>query len=127
VSRLFLIAGSLSAALSVALGAAGMHVFREMLAENGQAGWFPVALQYHQFHSLALIAVGLLLHRASSNRWLMVSAGLFLCGLLLFCLNLYFRAIVGWHQMRALVPFGGMAFIVGWLCLAVGAYRLNKP
>lgn len=126
MSRFFLIAGGLSAALSVALGAAGMHGLRAMLAENDPAGWFATSLQYHQFHSLALIAVGLILLRAPTNRWASVSGWLFLVGLILFCFNLYLRAVIGWHQLHALVPFGGIAFIAGWLFLAFGAYRLGE-
>lgn len=126
MNRFFLIAGSLSAALSVALGAAGMHGFKALLAEHDPAGWFSTALHYHQLHSLALIVVGVLMQRASTSRWLTVSGGLFLCGLLLFCLNLYLRAVVGWDQLHALVPFGGMAFIAAWLCMAVGVYRLDE-
>jgi uncharacterized membrane protein YgdD (TMEM256/DUF423 family) len=43
-----------------------------------------------------------------------------LLGLLLFSFNLYARHVLGWHALRALVPWGGAAWIMAWLVLAMG-------
>jgi len=73
----------------------------------------------HQFHALGLVLVGLALARHTS-RWLVASGALMVAGLLLFCLNINARTLWGWDAARALVPFGGSAFILAWLALALG-------
>jgi uncharacterized membrane protein YgdD (TMEM256/DUF423 family) len=43
---------------------------------------------------------------------------LFLAGILLFCGSLYALAITGAKWLGAITPFGGLAFLAGWLWLA---------
>ena len=107
---------------SVAFSAAFAHlpVFSE-----GMPAAVQTALSQQQFHSLGLVAVGLLLTRVQS-RWLIASGTLMLLGTVLFCLNLYARLIWGWDAARAAVPWGGSAFILSWLCLAWGAWSGNR-
>jgi len=116
-SKIFLVLGALSAAVSVALGAAGSHAFTH-LPELSQS-WFRTALHYQQFHALGLLAVGLLADRIAS-RWLTAAGFLMIAGTLLFSVNLYLRSLADIHVLHALTPWGGMAFILGWLTLAVG-------
>jgi uncharacterized membrane protein YgdD (TMEM256/DUF423 family) len=49
---------------------------------------------------------------------------LFLAGILLFSGSLYALALSGIRSLGMLTPFGGLAFIAGWACLAVAAWRL---
>lgn len=116
-AKLFLVLGSLSAALSVALGAAAAHALANLpdLAQS----WFRTALQYQQFHALGLLAIGLLADRVNS-RWIGAAGWLMLIGTLLFSGNLYLRSLADFHALHAVTPFGGGAFILGWLALAVG-------
>jgi uncharacterized membrane protein YgdD (TMEM256/DUF423 family) len=116
-AKLFLVLGSLSAAVSVALGAAGAHALAN-LPELTQS-WFRTALQYQQFHALGLLAIGLLADRLTS-RWISAAGWLMLTGTLLFSGNLYLRSLADVHTLHAVTPFGGGAFILGWLALAVG-------
>jgi len=116
-ARLFLACGALSAAISVALGAAGAHALAD-LPELRQS-WFRTALQYQQFHALGLLAVGLLLDRCAS-RWIGAAGVLMLAGTLLFSGNLYLRSLADFHALHAVTPYGGGAFILGWLALAWG-------
>jgi len=115
--RLVLCLGSLSACLSVVFSAAFAHlpVF---------AGSVPVmvqtALTQQQFHSLGLLLTGLALWVCGASRWLLSAAWLMLVGLVLFSFNLYARHILGFDGLRALVPWGGGAWILAWLSLAVG-------
>jgi uncharacterized membrane protein YgdD (TMEM256/DUF423 family) len=103
------------AALWVALSAAAAHV--SALQQAGPA--FAASLDQHQFHALGLVLVGLALARRASG-WFLVSGCLMVAGLLLFCLNINARILWGWDAARALVPFGGSAFILAWLALALG-------
>jgi uncharacterized membrane protein YgdD (TMEM256/DUF423 family) len=122
-ARLFLLLGALSALASVAIGAATTHGSNENVA----AAWplLQTALQYHQFHALALLAVGLVLDR-SPSRWVAAAGWLMVAGTLLFSGNLYLRSILGYHALHAVTPFGGGAFMLGWLALAVGVVGTRK-
>jgi uncharacterized membrane protein YgdD (TMEM256/DUF423 family) len=123
LARWFLILGALNMALTVGLGAAGMHGLKGHLATNDPGGWFQTALQYHQLHALGLMVIGLATARILANRWLALSGLLLLAGIVLFSGNLYLRSIAGIHTFHAVTPLGGGAFILGWLMFALGAWR----
>ncbi len=119
-ARIFVALGALSGAASVALGAAGAHALAGL--PEVTANWFRTALQYQQFHALGLVLVGLVAERAG-NRWVLAAGALMLVGTLLFSGNLYLRALADVHALHAVTPFGGGAFILGWLALAIGALK----
>ncbi len=121
LARWFLVLGALNLALSVALGAAGMHALKDLLAANDPGHWFTTALHYHQLHALGLLAIGFAMTRLTAWRWFAWSGILLLAGIVLFSGNLYLRSIAGIHDLHAVTPFGGMAFILAWLLFAVGA------
>lgn len=116
-AKIFLVTGALSALLSIVLGTVAAH----MPNENLQAAmhWFETSMQYHQFHSLALMLVGLLAAHWPS-RWFSAAGWLMIVGTLLFAGNLYLRSMLGIHVFHALTPYGGWAYLAGWLALAVG-------
>lgn len=120
-ARLFLFLGALSAAVSVALGAAAAHTLAERAA--GAQAWFHTALQYHQFHALGLLAVGLIAARSPAPRWITAAGVLMVVGTLLFSGNLYLRSLADFHALHAATPFGGGAFILAWLALAIGVLK----
>ena len=120
-ARWFLALGAINAALAVALGAAATHALRGILASNDPAGWFQTALHYQQFHALGLLVVGLAVARFPGCRWFAWAGWLLLAGIVLFSGNLYLRSIASIHDLHAVTPFGGGAFILGWLVFAVGA------
>lgn len=119
-ARLFIALGALSALVSVILGAATAH----LPLDNATVvqPWLATAMQYQQFHALALVAVGLVAERRPS-RWVSAAGGFMVAGTLLFCGNLYLRSLAGFHALHAVTPFGGAAFMLGWLSLAVGVLR----
>jgi len=80
----------------------------------------------HLLHSLALLGVAVWL-RVRPCAWLDVSAVLFSAGIVLFSFGIYVLHL-WWPQLgntglRYLVPMGGMAFIFGWLALALAAMK----
>jgi uncharacterized membrane protein YgdD (TMEM256/DUF423 family) len=122
MTQIFLPLGALAGLLAVAFGAFGAHALRERLDDYAQRV-FETAVQYHFYHALALLAVGLLAHYQPHSPLLRASGWLFLLGLLLFSGSLYLLAITGTRWLGAITPLGGLAFIAGWACLAVAAWR----
>jgi uncharacterized membrane protein YgdD (TMEM256/DUF423 family) len=120
-ARLLLALGALGAAVSVVLGAAAAHTLAERAA--AAQAWFHTALQYHQFHALGLLAAGLIAAHLPASRWIMAAGALMVVGILLFSGNLYLRSLADYHQCHAVTPFGGGAFILAWLALAIGVLK----
>ncbi len=124
-ARFFLTAGALSAALAVMLGAFGAHALRGRLPADLLA-IYRTASQYHVYHALGLLAVGLLtLHLPTSGalRW---SGWLMLLGTVLFSGSLYVLAVTGQRWLGAITPLGGTAWIAAWLLLAWAARGLAR-
>jgi uncharacterized membrane protein YgdD (TMEM256/DUF423 family) len=118
--RFWVIAGALFSAAGVAAGAVGTHVLKEVLElPERELATYEVAVRYQMYHSLALVLVGLLSARTSS-RWLSAAGAAFLLGIVLFCGGLYAWLASGSLSFVQVVPLGGLAWIVGWLLMAVG-------
>lgn len=109
--------GALSAVVAVAMGAAGAHA---VAADSQAAMWLDKASRYQMYHALGLVAVGLLSARPSA---LLHGAGAaFAAGTLLFSGSLYAMAFTG-VAAGLVTPAGGLAFMLGWLLLALSALR----
>jgi len=124
VDRLFLTLGALSAFVAVAAGAFGAHALRDRLsAEMLQV--FQTGVTYQMYHAMALLAVGILLARFSADGsvWLSGAGWLFVAGTVLFSGSLYALSLSGTTWLGAIAPLGGVAFLLGWLCLAIGLWR----
>ncbi len=114
--RLFVILGSLSAFLAVALGAFAAHSLKEKLPPDLFATW-EVAVRYHLAHALALFAVAWTLAQWPDAR--SAPAGwLFLAGTAFFSGSLYALSLSGIRWLGAITPVGGVCFLAGWLYLA---------
>jgi len=48
---------------------------------------------------------------------------LFVAGTVLFSFSLYLLALTGIRWLGAITPLGGVAFVAGWVCLALAAWR----
>lgn len=124
-ARFFLMAGALSAAAAVMLGAFGAHALRGRLAADLLA-IYQTASQYHVYHALGLLAVGLLALHAPTSSALRWSGWLMLLGTVLFSGSLYVLAVTGQRWLGAITPLGGAAWIVAWLLLAWAARGLAR-
>ncbi len=117
----FLGLGAMLVAAAVALGALGAHVFKSHLSPQ-QFETFQTAVHYHMIHAIGLIVVGLLGLHGRSALW-DVAGWAMLAGMVLFSGCLYIWVATGVRAVMYLVPIGGTAFIVGWVALALGAWR----
>jgi len=116
VDRTFALLGALSAFVAVAAGAFGAHGLKSKLTPELLAV-FETGARYQMFHALALLAVAWAQTRwpGGATTW---SGWLFFAGTLLFSGSLYALALTGARWMGAITPVGGLALLLGWLCLA---------
>jgi uncharacterized membrane protein YgdD (TMEM256/DUF423 family) len=121
MDRLFFTIGALSAFLAVAAGAFGAHALKARLSAD-LLNTFEVGVRYHFYHALALFAVAWACTRWPGP-WTTAAGWLFVIGTIIFSGSLYALALSGIRWLGAITPFGGLAFLAGWLCLAWGAWR----
>lgn len=117
-----MVLGALNAFLAVAMGAFGAHALKGRLTTDMLAVYH-MGVQYHGLHALGLVLVGILtqgMSRSGSLRW---SGWLMLAGILLFSGSLYGLSLSGMRALGAVTPFGGLAFLIAWLLLALAALR----
>jgi uncharacterized membrane protein YgdD (TMEM256/DUF423 family) len=120
MNKFFLQLAALLGAASVALGAFAAHGLKKLIAaESLQV--FETGVRYQFYHVFALLAAGMLYSQFNQNllKW---SGRMFIAGILLFSGSLYCLAFfadtdTSLKWMGAITPFGGMAFIAGWLLL----------
>lgn len=122
--RAILTAAALTGAAAVVLGAFGAHALRGSLDEHALATWH-TAVDYQFWHALALLAVGVLAREQVSVA-LRVAALSLLAGIALFCGSLYLLALGAPRAIGVVTPIGGIALLIGWLGLAVHAFRTMR-
>jgi uncharacterized membrane protein YgdD (TMEM256/DUF423 family) len=123
MAKLFITLASISGMLAVAFGAFGAHALRDRL-DSYAMGVFETAVQYHFYHSLALLAVGVIALSQPQTVMLKSSGWLFLLGIVIFSGSLYVLSLSGVKWLGAITPLGGLAFIGGWACLAATGWKL---
>jgi uncharacterized membrane protein YgdD (TMEM256/DUF423 family) len=121
MDRILLALGALSAAISVAAGAFGAHALKARLAPDLLAV-FETGARYQMYHAIgiALAAWAATRGPGAAAAW---AGWLFLAGTVLFSGSLYALALSGVRALGAVTPFGGVAFIAGWIALAIAALR----
>jgi uncharacterized membrane protein YgdD (TMEM256/DUF423 family) len=113
--------GALSGFIAVAAGAFGAHALRARLSPEMLAT-FETGARYQMYHALALLAAAFIAGDGSCRP--AVWAGwLFVLGTLLFSGSLYALTLTGMRGLGAITPFGGVAFLAGWICLAIAVAR----
>lgn len=121
-AKLFLILGALNAFLAVLLGAFGAHALKARLTADMMTV-FHTGNQYHFYHALGLLLVGLVAVQLPDSALLRAAGWLMLAGIALFSGSLYVLAISGVRWLGAITPFGGMAFLAAWLLLAMAVWK----
>ena len=122
MAKTFLMIAAISGLLAVAIGAFGAHGLKARISEDLMAV-FQTGVQYHFYHTLALLMVGMLMIAYPQVSLLKWSGCLFVAGLLIFSGSLYILALTGVKWLGAITPIGGVAFMAGWLTLALAVYH----
>lgn len=116
MAKLFLIIGALNAALTVMLGAFAAHGLKAQLSEYSLSV-FQTGVQYHFYHALGLLLVGLIAQQNPATSGFTVSGWLMVAGIVIFSGSLYVLAITDIRWLGAITPVGGVCFIASWLWL----------
>ncbi len=116
-----LMIGAITAGIGVAAGAFGAHGLRPILSEKMMTV-FETGVRYHLVHALAMLIAGLSL-QWSHQRVFLKAGWSFFIGILIFSGSLYTMALTDIRTLGMLTPLGGLAFLIGWGCLAWG-YRV---
>lgn len=130
--------GAILAALAVVFGAFGAHGLERRLKavygdqEKSIVGHtvpatykylqdFKTGAEYHMYHALGLLALGIAAAQQQSVRKShRVAAWCFVLGILLFSGSLYVLVLTGLKWLGAITPIGGTLMIIGWIAFALG-------
>ncbi|TPG81466.1 DUF423 domain-containing protein [Pseudomonas arsenicoxydans] len=120
--RGFLMLAAFFGFTGVALGAFAAHGLKNRLTPEYLA-IFHTGVTYQLVHTLALLGVALLATQIS-GRLITWAGASFALGILLFSGSLYLLTLTGVSKLGIVTPFGGLAFLIGWICLGLAAWRL---
>jgi len=120
-NQTILISGAIFMALSVLLGAFGAHALKTRLTPD-MILVYKIGVEYQFYHSLGLLFAGIIGFQIES-KWVGRSAMLLGVGIILFSGSLYLIALSGIKAIGAITPIGGLSFIAGWICLAIGILK----
>ncbi|HZL09556.1 MAG TPA: DUF423 domain-containing protein [Prolixibacteraceae bacterium] len=116
-----LLSGAILMALGVLLGAFGAHALKTRLSPE-MLLVYKTAVEYQFYHALGLLLIGLIGFHIDS-KWIS-RAGVFIgIGILLFSGSLYILSLTGIKAIGVITPFGGLSFVAGWICLAIGIWK----
>ena len=123
MERTFFIIGTILAGLAVATGAFGAHGLQKLVTPERLETW-EKAVRYQMYHALALLLLAWAITYWPEQAKLLATGGwLFLAGSVLFSGSLYLLVLSEITWLGAVTPLGGVAFVAGWLCLLIAAWR----
>jgi uncharacterized membrane protein YgdD (TMEM256/DUF423 family) len=125
-ARTTLIAGAIAMLVAVAAGAFGAHALAASVPPARLEAW-QAGVRYAAWHGLALIAAGILMRTVPASRALRIAAALFAAGIVLFSGSLFALVLADLRALGFVTPFGGLAFLAGWIAFLAGVSRLSRP
>lgn len=124
MTRIFLAIAGACGGIAVILGAFASHALKDRLSDRALAIW-ETGTRYQMYHALALFLVALLILRFPNSALLNVAGFAFIAGIFIFSGSLYALSLSGIKLLGAITPLGGVAFIIGWICLVIAAWGLD--
>ncbi|MGR6871811.1 DUF423 domain-containing protein [Pseudomonas sp. HK3] len=121
-SKNILILAALIGFLSVAIGAFAAHALKGLLPSYALL-WVDTGVKYQMLHGGVLLILGFALKQWPSWDAIKWAAASFLLGILLFSGSLYIMAATQIKALGMITPIGGLALLIGWLCLLVAAFK----
>ena len=108
--------------MGVSAGAFGAHSLKSRISDE-MLSVFEVGVLYQMYHALALIATACLQSKWPSLIGIL-SGWLFILGIILFSGSLYLLSVGGIEGLGAITPLGGFAFLLGWLLMVLGVFKM---
>ena len=119
--KVWIILGSLLAALSVLVGAFGAHGLKSRVSPN-DLEIFETGVRYQMYHALGLILIGFIGFHFRQDI-LTTPAYLLLTGTFIFSGSLYILVLTNIRWFGAVTPVGGIFLVIGWVVLSYNIYR----
>lgn len=116
----FLRLSGILGALGVGIGAFGAHGLKENVAADMLAV-YETGVAYHMYHTLAILAVAAGIAGLWAQRWARWACCAWAVGIVFFSGSLYLLTVTGMKWFGAITPIGGVAFILGWVFIAMAA------
>jgi uncharacterized membrane protein YgdD (TMEM256/DUF423 family) len=113
-------AAGASLLLATIAGAVGSHALAFSDAQALRS--FETAVQFQFFHGLGVIAITLVGLAGRGGRARAAAAWLMVGGTVLFCGSIYARALGAPPAIVGVAPYGGVAFMLGWLVFAASPW-----
>jgi uncharacterized membrane protein YgdD (TMEM256/DUF423 family) len=108
--------------LAVMLGAFGSHGLQGKITEKMLNAW-NTGVHYHLIHAVGLLVIAFVLEKLGQPSLVIWAGWLIVAGTVLFSGSLYVLSVTGISKLGIITPFGGTAFIVGWVLLAIAALK----
>lgn len=121
----WLLLAAVNGFLAVAAGAFGAHALSGHLDAHALQ-IYETGARYQMYHALAM-GLAAFATRGAAAGPARGAAALFLVGIVLFSGSLYALALTGNRALGIVTPFGGLAFLAGWVMLAWTAIRITSP
>lgn len=127
MNKRIIITASVLGMLAVIAGAFGAHGLTALISADQLNVWH-TAVQYQFYHVFALLFLSTFTH--SKNKLINASYYFFTIGIIFFSGSLYLLACSDLLKLTKIIPvigpitpIGGLLFILGWLMLAIAAFR----
>lgn len=120
--KAILVIGAINGFLAVALGAFGAHGLEGKVSEKALETW-EKAVQYQMFHTIGMLAIGIMLIKFQSNALIWAGSAFFI-GILLFSGSLYLYSTTGVKSLAMITPFGGVVFLIGWVLFGYAILKI---
>ena len=121
--RMFILLGSIFAALTILFGAFGSHLLKEKLSSE-QLVIFEIATRYMMYHSFGLLIFGVTGYIVSEEV-VIVPGMLMVIGIVIFSGSLYLVSLGGFNKFGMITPIGGVVLIASWLIFAYNIYKFT--
>ena len=115
--------GAVLGGLAVALGAFRANALKAVLDDDAIKIW-EIAVFYQALHSMVLLVLpgyAMMMSPQDIN----IFGFTIILGTLLFSGSLYLFVVTGKKYFSAITPMGGIAFLAGWVWLAVSLFEAS--
>ncbi|MFQ5503394.1 MAG: DUF423 domain-containing protein [Planctomycetota bacterium] len=115
-----------NAFLAVAAGAWAAHGLEKLVPDPARIAQFETGARYHMYHALALLSLAGMVDLRKARTSMRIAGCCFLAGILLFSGSLYLLVLTGVTRLGMITPIGGLAFLAGWLTLALAGFGKGR-